>query len=154
MNFQVELKNDDRETLADVLQSTVIDLITYGLITKQAHWNVVGPFFKPVHEFLDEVHGRTQGLVDSIAERMVALGFSPNGQGSDAAFSVLSELDKGFLKDSDVLLAMAERTLLLGAEMRKRAEIIDGLDTVTADMYHLMIESIEKDLWMFRAQLS
>ena len=40
---------------ADALQATLVELIDLSLQAKQAHWNVVGPAFKPVHEFLDEL---------------------------------------------------------------------------------------------------
>jgi starvation-inducible DNA-binding protein len=153
MSFQIQLKSDDRETLADVLQATVIDLIAYSLIAKQAHWNVIGTNFRPVHQQLDEIYEATQTQIDLIAERMVVLGFSPNGQAADVSYSALKEFERGFIKDASVVIQMAERTHELASHMRERVAIIEDLDVVTADMYHAMLESIEKNLWMLRAQI-
>lgn len=36
------------------LQDTLVALIDLSLQAKQAHWNVVGPNFRPLHELLDE----------------------------------------------------------------------------------------------------
>ena len=68
-----------REENHKVLQPILSDLIAYGLTIKQLHWNVVGPHFRAVHLFMDEIYADAQEAVDTVAERQSATGHSPNG---------------------------------------------------------------------------
>jgi starvation-inducible DNA-binding protein len=74
------LKESDKEVTANVLQSTLVDLIDLSLIAKQAHWNVVGRHFRSVHLQLDELVSAARRFVDDVAERASAIGVSPNGK--------------------------------------------------------------------------
>ena len=58
----------------------LVELIDLALVGKQLHWNVTGPLFRPLHEQLDELVDSWRELSDVVAERAVALGYSPDGQ--------------------------------------------------------------------------
>src|SRR5690606_41282805 len=79
------LKESDKEVTANVLQSTLVDLIDLSLVAKQAHWNVVGPNFRSVHLQLDELVSAARTYTDSVAERANATGVSPSGKATTAA---------------------------------------------------------------------
>src|SRR5690606_41443663 len=79
------LKESDKEVTANVLQSTLVDLIDLSLVAKQAHWNVVGPNFRSVHLQLDELVSAARTYTDSVAERANAIGVSPNGKAKTVA---------------------------------------------------------------------
>lgn len=151
--FVPDLGTPSLESLSDVLQDTLMDLLAYGLVLKQAHWNVQGPFFKSLHQQFDEIRLVVDEQVDLVAERLTALGLSPNGQASDVGYSSISELDKGFIKDRTVLEAIVERTSNLAKLLRERTGLIEGIDVMTADLMHSIILEIEKQLWMLRSQL-
>ena len=51
-----------------------------SLIGKQLHWNIVGPLFRPLHLYLDELVDEWRLLADAVAERATALGFFPDRQ--------------------------------------------------------------------------
>ncbi|MFD4251978.1 Dps family protein, partial [Amycolatopsis thermoflava] len=88
------------KTVATALQRTLTDLIDLGLLAKQAHWNVTGPHFRAVHLHLDELAATTREHADSVAERLAALGVSPDGRASTvAAESTLPGLPAGPLAD-------------------------------------------------------
>src|SRR2546430_13172187 len=72
------------------LQATLVELIDLSLLGKQLHWNIFGRPFKPLHEHLDELVDSWRELSDTVAERAVALGYSPDGQA--AAVSRASEI--------------------------------------------------------------
>ena len=57
-------------------------LSTYNdlhLTLKHIHWNVVGPNFIGVHEMIDPQVEAVRAFADDVAERIAALGASPEG---------------------------------------------------------------------------
>lgn len=139
-------------TVASQLQPTLTDLIALGLITKQAHWNVVGPHFRSLHLHLDEVYANVQESVDVVAERIATLAVSPSGQADEVSNdTTLSQLPHGFLKDVQVIDLMTERVAHTVHVIRERMAKVEDVDTVTADMLHQVVEGLEKHLWMLRS---
>src|SRR5271154_6852998 len=69
-----------REEAGGLLQLTLVELIALSLIGKQLHWNISGPGFRDLHLQLDELVGEWQELSDTVAERAVAIGVSPDGR--------------------------------------------------------------------------
>ena len=63
----------------DLLQDRLVAMIDLTLTLKHIHWNVVGPTFIAVHQMLDPQYAGTSDMVDEVAERIAALGGSPNG---------------------------------------------------------------------------
>ena len=45
----------EREEIGRELQATLLELIDLSLLGKQLHWSVVGPLFRPLHLYLDEL---------------------------------------------------------------------------------------------------
>jgi len=76
------LRHVDREAVGTELQATLTLLIDLSLLGKQAHWNVVGPHFRPLHLHLDEMVDAWREAADAVAERAVALGCAPDGRGA------------------------------------------------------------------------
>ncbi len=68
------LLQNARIEIVALLQDRLADSIDLMLPAKQAHWNVKGPHFIPLHELFDKVYSDTEGFVDLIAERIVQLG--------------------------------------------------------------------------------
>jgi starvation-inducible DNA-binding protein len=65
--------------LAASLQAVLADLIELSLQSKQAHWNVVGQNFRGLHLQLDELADHARQGSDTVAERIRALGLTPDG---------------------------------------------------------------------------
>ncbi|MFE1500266.1 ferritin-like domain-containing protein, partial [Streptomyces albidoflavus] len=63
------LPEGDREIAGAALQATLVDLLDLSLVAKQAHWNLYGPRFRPVHVQLDEVAAIARDHADMVAER-------------------------------------------------------------------------------------
>ena len=49
------------------LDQTLTDLISFGLLAKQAHWNVVGPSFPRLHALLDQLAARKPASLKTCA---------------------------------------------------------------------------------------
>jgi starvation-inducible DNA-binding protein len=136
---------------AQALQSTLVELIDLSLQGKQAHWNVVGPAFKPVHEFLDELVIDYRTWYDDVAERLTAIGVSPDGRiGTLRDSTPLPELASGPISDRDALTAMDERVTLVAAQIRERADGL-GEDLASQDLLIEILRGMEKQRWMIRA---
>ena len=134
------------------LQATLAELIDLSLQAKQAHWNVVGPSFKPVHEFLDELTAEYRDWYDMVAERLTAIGRSPDGRSATVAGSTpLPALPAGPIADQAALAAFDERVTLVAASVRRRAEGLADLDLATQDLLIEILRGLEKQRWMLRA---
>src|SRR5450755_4025850 len=69
-----DIPAEKRTALAQLLNERLADLIDLQLQAKQAHWNVKGPTFISLHELFDTVSEEAEEFVDTVAERIVALG--------------------------------------------------------------------------------
>jgi starvation-inducible DNA-binding protein len=143
----------EAETLdhAQALQATLVELIDLALQGKQAHWNVTGPAFKPVHEFLDELVDDYRGWYDDVAERLAAIGVSPDGRSLTVAdSSPLDQLPPGPIADQAALTSMDERVTMVAAHIRERADAL-GDDLASQDLLIEVLRGLEKQRWMIRA---
>ena len=137
---------------ASALQATLVELIDLSLQAKQAHWNVVGPAFKPVHEFLDELTGEYRDWYDMVAERLTAIGVAPDGRTATvSATTPLAPLPIGPIEDRAALAAVEERVTLVAAHLRERAEDLGEVDVATQDLVIEILRGLEKQRWMLRA---
>lgn len=146
---------DDKTTkkITNELQPVLIDLIALGLITKQAHWNVVGSSFRAVHLHLDEIYAGIQENVDTVAERISALGVPPDGQAKEvAADAKVNKIPTGFHNAAEIVDLMTDRVGQVCKNIRGHMDNVEDLDAVTADMLHGVVEGLEKQLWMLRVQ--
>jgi starvation-inducible DNA-binding protein len=134
------------------LQSTLVELIDLSLQAKQAHWNVVGPAFKPVHEFLDELVAEYREWYDVVAERLTAVGGEPDGRSTTVAGTTpLPPLPAGPISDQTALVAFDERVTLVASGVRTRATALADVDIATQDVLIEILRGLEKQRWMLHA---
>lgn len=142
-----------REKNHRALQPVLTDLIAVSLTIKQLHWNVVGPRFRSVHLQLDEIYADVVTAIDTVAERIAATGHSPNGRLAEVAKTTeLTDVPAGFLRDDEVLTQAVERIRELALLIRSRMGDLEDVDTVSADVLHSVVETLEKHHWMLQAQ--
>lgn len=150
--FHIPITAADREAATE-LQSLLVDLIDLALIGKHAHWNVEGPNFRSVHRELDELVESWRDLGDTVAERAAALGATPDGQSETVAGSTRVEpLPGGRLADGEVVWLIGDRLEQVVARTRERLDRLAGLDPVSEDLVTGVAATLEKQLWMLRAQ--
>ncbi len=155
------IENPSREATAtavdqvDELQATLVELIDLSLQAKQAHWNVVGPSFKPVHEFLDELTAEYRDWYDMVAERITAIGHAPDGRSATVAASTpLSPLPIGPIQDRVALGTFDQRVTVVAANIRRRVEVLADIDVATQDLLIEVLRGLEKQRWMLRAHMA
>lgn len=147
------LPTADRTAVAQLLQECVVDFADLALQAKQAHWALVGPDFKEMHEEMDALNALCLAMVDEVAERALALGVLPLGQIGDVAGSAsLDALPTGFLADTDVVSLMADRVAEVVRRLRARLAALADRDAASEDILITRIQELEKLLWMLQAR--
>ena len=151
-DFHLPLDSDDRAVARD-LQGMLVDLVELALIGKQAHWNVEGRDFRSVHLFLDELVESWRDVADEVAERAVAIGAAPDGRAETVAgSSEMDPLPAGALSDVAVIDAIAVRLAGVVSRTRERIGRTSESDPVSEDLLITVAGTLEKQLWMVRAQ--
>jgi starvation-inducible DNA-binding protein len=130
-----------QKTTGEALQGSLVDLIDLSLFAKQAHWNLTGRNFKVVHEHLD-------------AERAIAIGVNPDGRARTIADRTrIPQLEAGYVADDKVVAAVTDVLAQLIARFRERIAATGEPDQVTQDLLIQITRELEKQHWMFQAQL-
>ena len=144
----------EREGVGQELEATLHELVDLSLIGKQLHWAVVGPLFRPLHLQLDELVDSWRELADTVAERAVALGFVPDGQAKAVATgSQLDPVAPTALEDHLVVRELTHRIAEVSEQVRERMNRLGEADLASQDILIQVVRELEKQQWMFRAQL-
>ncbi|WP_433326363.1 Dps family protein [Spirillospora sp. CA-294931] len=143
-----------QKTTGEALQGALVDLIDLSLVVKQAHWNLTGRNFKVVHEHLDEVVALARQGADDVAERAVAIGVNPDGRVRTVADRTsIPQPEAGYLADDKVVASVAETLEQVIARFRERIAATDDPDPVSQDLLIQITADLEKQHWMFQAQV-
>jgi starvation-inducible DNA-binding protein len=149
------LGDRERDATAAALQATLVDLVDLSLVAKQAHWNLVGRQFHDVHLHLDELVDTARRYTDQVAERMAAIGASPDGRaGTVAASSAVPPFPTGWVGDRDVVARVFESVDAVVRGVRPRIEETEKSDLVTQDLLIALTGELEQARWMWQAQLA
>ncbi|MET9338775.1 MULTISPECIES: Dps family protein [unclassified Nonomuraea] len=149
------LGDAERKLTGDALQGALVDLINISLTAKQYHWNLVGARFRSIHLQLDEVVGVARTHADTVAERAAAIGVNPDGRAKTVAVSEVTDADEaGWLSDDTVVSRTVAMLRRVGELMRARIDAVAEADPVTQDILIDVSADLEKQAWMFEAQLS
>ena len=143
----------DCAAVASELQPLLVELVDLGLTAKQAHWNVTGPFFRPLHAQLDELADDARTWADMVAEREVAIGQPSDARiETVAAQTPLPAFPDGFVEDGKVVAAIVARLDEIIERTRSRIDRLGSLDLVSQDMVIEIAQGLDKHRWMFAAQ--
>jgi starvation-inducible DNA-binding protein len=147
------LADIDVPAVGSDLQDTLVELTDLHLRAKQAHWNVVGRHFRQVHLHLDELTEEMRGAADQVAERAVSIGYPVDGRPSTVAKATpLPEFPAGQVVDDEVVALITEALADVCGSVRQRVEHTEELDPVTQDLLIEVLQTLEKQHWMFAAQ--
>jgi len=152
MTVTLETSSDTaRFAAASALQKVLPELVGLMLNAKQAHWNIVGPAFLPLHALTDDLAADTRAWADRVAERAVALGFTVDARPATVAASA-RQFPAGRVVDHE---AIAELVVLIEGVASTARALLGGLgqaDIVAHDLMVEMLEGLDKYNWMLRAQ--
>ena len=148
------LSAKDGTKIAEILQERLVGLVDLSLVLKHVHWNVVGPAFIGVHTMLDPQVAAVRLMADSTAERIAALGTSPDGRsGTLVATRTWGDysLERALVPAHLGALDVVYRGLIAGH--RTAIDELDDLDPVTQDLLIEQTAQLEQFQWFVRAHL-
>lgn len=141
-----------RKALAELLGNVLASTYVLYHKTHGFHWNVTGPLFYSVHKLTDDQYQDLAEAVDTIAERVRALGFpAPMGlQGYVKASIVKDEQD--FPNTGGMITQLAKDHQMIADQMRDVVRAAEESDDVyTADLLTSRIGVHEEAAWMLNA---
>ena len=153
-NIDIGISRDDRAAIAAGLERVLADTYTLYLQTHNFHWNVEGPMFNTLHLMFMEQYTELWSALDSVAERIRALGFP--APGTYAGFAKLASIRE--VEGVPAALEMV-RLLVSGHEaVARTARAVfpvaeRGGDESTADLLTQRLQIHEKTAWMLRSLL-
>jgi starvation-inducible DNA-binding protein len=144
-----------RSRIENLLNARLADALDLAAQAKQAHWNVKGPNFIALHELFDQLHDVVGGHVDTLAERITALGGTARGTVQTVArSSALAAYPEDISGGREHLTALAERLADFGARVRAAIDAADKLaDAGTADLFTGISRELDQQLWLIEAHL-
>jgi starvation-inducible DNA-binding protein len=152
---QIDLEQDIRQEMVGLCNQQMADLFDLFSQTKQAHWNVKGPQFYPLHELYDELAGVLLGFVDMVAERATALGGVATGTVRMAAgATTLPEFSDGPVGSMESVRLLVERYAKVAESTREAIDTAEEADDMdTADLFTEVSREIDKSLWFLEAHI-
>ncbi len=154
-DIDIGIPTTKRKAIAAGLSRLLADSYTLYLKTHNYHWNVTGPMFNTLHLMFEQQYTEMALAVDTIAERIRALGHkAPGSYQAYAKLTVIAEEDDQ--PDAETMI----RRLMAGQEAvtRTAREIFsladDAHDEPTADLLTQRMQVHEKNAWMLRSLIS
>ncbi len=120
------------------------------------HWYVKGRSFFTLHSKLEELYNHTASVIDSVAERLLALEQAPVGNMQSALkiATIKERSDTPISSDETVGLLITDIRYWIDdtQEIVKLAE--EAGDGVTADQFNDYLGEYQKLLWMLESYVS
>jgi starvation-inducible DNA-binding protein len=152
---EMGLRTEQRRAIAESLGDAVADAFRLYFNVQSLHWNVEGPAFYGIHKLTEEQYEALNASVDTIAERIRALGLP--------APQSLSGLDeRSVVEDLPVSAGLQDRIEALvrdyekaGARLKKIVHEAEDVDDIrTADLLTDQLGAYEEFAWMLRATIA
>jgi starvation-inducible DNA-binding protein len=156
MKPKIDIKENNLEKVADLLNVLLADEYVLYTKTRNAHWNVQGPHFYDLHKFFESQYEILDTIIDDTAERVRALGHF--ALGSMADFLKVTHLTEDAHKFSDsrkmLQTLLSDHEEIICTIRQDLAKVNDTYkDAGTADFITGIMEQHEKMAWMLRAQI-
>src|SRR5687767_5490521 len=154
MDINIGIAPKQREQIAASLSKVLADTYTLYLKTHNFHWNVTGPMFQTLHLMFEQHYNELALAVDSIAERIRALGLpAPGTYKQFAALSSIKEED-GVPKAQEMIRLLVQGHEAVARTSRGVFTIAEEAnDQPTCDLLTQRMQVHEKTAWMLRSLL-
>jgi len=153
--IQIGISDKDRKQITDGVSALLADSYMLYIKTHNFHWNVEGPMFNTLHVMFMDQYTELWNALDTLAERIRALGeYAPGSYKQFAALTSIEESDKvpkaekmiaDLIRGHEIVIQTARKLLPICAECH---------DDVTAGILTDRLEIHEKTSWMLRSLLA
>ena len=148
------LSRAERTDVVGQLTRVLADSYALYLKTHGYHWNVRGAEFFSIHSLLEQQYREMWEALDTIAERIRALGeFAPQGYATFANLTSIGDGDPE--KDSTAMLTelMKDHETVIATMRTALKTSEDDGDDVSVDLLTQRLAAHEKAAWMLRSTL-
>jgi starvation-inducible DNA-binding protein len=150
--INIGINTGDRKAIAEGLSRMLADTYTLYLKTHNYHWNVTGPMFNTLHLMFEQQYNELALAVDSIAERIRALGV--HAPGSYRQFGKLTSIKENVEVPAamDMVRQLIEDNETVVRTAREVFPVVDQAhDEPSADLLTQRMQIHEKTAWMLRS---
>lgn len=143
---RAHLGYENAAQVAAILQSISSGCLALALRAREAHWNVKGETFGPLHDLFGDIYDFLNDSVDELAERVVQLG------------GVASSLNGGWeprplCGDSSTLIGgLLQYASGVMTDIKNAFGYLEG-DKISEDILIELGRELEKKMWMLEANL-
>lgn len=152
--MDIGVTTKDRKDIAKSLSKLLADTYIIYLKTHNFHWNVKGPMFQTLHLMFETQYNELWLAVDTLAERIRALGEPAPGTYTEyaqlgavketAGVPHAKEMIKILVSDHETVIHTAKTAFPVAEK---------GSDEATLDILTQRIQIHEKTAWMLRSLL-
>ena len=149
----VGVPEGNRQALTTLLNLRLADTADLHSQVKWAHWNVKGKDFYQLHLLFDSIAEHLEDHIDTIAERITALGGVAHGTIREAAAkSTIKEADLAASDGPEMLKFLVHNVAQTTNALREAVNQSDDLgDKITSDLFTQLTREMDKDLWFLEA---
>lgn len=119
------------------------------------HWNVVGPQFKAVHEYLELLYDAYALVLDSVAELLKMNGEMPLASMKDyLAAATIREIDaKDYSMSEVITLVLADMETMKAQAEAIRAEAAEDDNYTLVNLLEDDLKNYDKNIWFLKSML-
>lgn len=118
------------------------------------HWFVKGPQFFTLHEKFEELYNESAGVVDEIAERLLAIGGKPAATMKEYLNIATIEETKGETNANEMVSSLIDDYKHLKTEMKELASLAEQYENdVINDLAVGLLVKLDTHIWMLSAYL-
>jgi len=153
-SINIGISASERARITQGLSALLADSYTLYLMTHNFHWNVTGKQFNSLHQMFMDQYTEQWNALDTIAERIRALGHpAPGTYREFAKLASIKEVD-GVPKAMDMVRHLVKAQEATARTARSLFPVVEAAgDQPTADLLTQRLEVHEKTAWMLRSIL-
>jgi starvation-inducible DNA-binding protein len=152
--INIGLSEEQRQGVIELLNRDLADAYLLLIKTKKYHWDVVGPQFRSLHELWEEQYQALTENIDSLAERVRALGGYPVGTAEGfLQLASIKEHGGDIPMATEMVSRLADDHEQIIRNLRGHVDQCsdDFHDEGTADFLTGLMEQHEEMAWMLRS---
>jgi len=144
------------EKFVDRMNSLLANEFSIFTKTLKYHWNVTGPRFHSMHEFLDEQYNDLLGIIDDVAERIREVDGTPIGTLQEmSSFSVISEHPGRNPETTEMIEELVKGHEMISTQIRDMLGNFDSTwnDPGSEDFLTGLLKKHEQMAWMLKSHV-
>lgn len=152
--LNIGLSEEQRAGVVNLLNCDLADAYLVLIKTKKFHWDVVGPQFRSLHKIWEEQYQALTENIDSMAERVRALGGFPVGTARQfVEIASVKEQPNNVPLATEMVAQLVDDHELIIRNLRDHVDqsAEKFRDQGTADFLTGLMEQHEEMAWMLRS---